>query len=133
MNHLDGVVKVDRLVALAMILSLATSVQAAPPRRDRIPPTAPQIVYAQGFFCFTLYLGATRSRDNVTPEPQLRYETFANGQFIGLLDTGSDTTAWGDLTLNDEGPNSVYVEAVDRAGNRARSGTATVTGFDCEL
>jgi hypothetical protein len=74
-----------------------------------------------------------RSSDNVTPERLLRYEVFANEQFIGLLDTGSDTTAWGDLDLIDEGPNQVYVEAVDVAGNRARSGTATVTGYDCEV
>jgi hypothetical protein len=121
-------------VATAMMFTLATGTAEAGRRRaDKAPPTAPVIVYAQGFFCFTLYLGAMRSTDNVTPEPQLRYETFANGVFIGLLDTGSATTAWGDLTLLEEGPNQVYVEAVDAAGNRARSGTATVTGFDCEV
>ena len=73
-----------------------------------------------------------RSTDNVTPEPLLRYEVFANDQFIGLLDRGTDTTV-GQSKLIDEGPNQVYVEAVDAAGNRARNGTATVTGFDCEL
>ena len=127
-----------KLAAVAAASALLLAIPGGTPaeagrRRDLIPPTAPVIVYAQGFFCFTFYLGAMRSSDNVSPEHLLRYEVFANDQFIGLLDTGSDTTAWGDLKLIDEGPNQVYVEAVDAAGNRARSGTATVTGFDCEL
>jgi hypothetical protein len=107
----------------------ATAAQAA--TADTTPPTAPTLVYAQGFFCFQLFVGAQRSTDNVTPEPQLRYEAFANGRFIGLLDRGSHTTAWGDLRLTTEGPNAVYVEAVDAAGNRSRSRTSTVTGYDC--
>jgi hypothetical protein len=98
---------------------------------DQTPPTAPFIVYAQGFFCYTLYIGASRSSDDVTPEPQIRYEVFANGEFIGLLDRGSPTTAWGNLKLTDEGPNQLFVDAVDAAGNRSRSNTATVTGYDC--
>ncbi len=127
-----------KLAAVAAAAALLLAIPGGSPalagrRRDLIPPTAPLIVYAQGFFCFTFYIGAMRSTDNVTPEPQLRYEVFANDQFIGLLDRGTDTTAWGNLKLIDEGPNQVYVEAVDAAGNRARSGTATVTGFDCEL
>ncbi|HEY7069958.1 MAG TPA: hypothetical protein VH479_07595 [Acidimicrobiales bacterium] len=117
------------LVATLLTPAAATAAQAAP--ADITPPSAPVIVYAQGFFCWTLYVGAQRSTDNVTPEPQLRYEAFANGRFIGVLDRGSDTTAWGDLRLTTEGPNTVFVEAVDAAGNRARSRTATVTGYDC--
>jgi hypothetical protein len=117
--------------AAAMLITPlgGSAAQAAP--ADRTPPTAPLIVYSQGFFCWTLYIGVTRVRDNVTPEPQIRYRAFANGQFIGLLDRGSDSTAWGDLRLRQEGPNRVYVEAVDLAGNRSRSNTGTVTGFDC--
>jgi hypothetical protein len=117
----------------AMLLSpmVGSAAQAAP--ADRTPPTAPRIVYSQGFFCWVFYLGAMRSSDNVTPEPQIRYQVFANGRFIGLLDRGSASTAWGDLRLRDAGPNRVYVDAVDQAGNRARSGTSTVTGFDCDL
>jgi hypothetical protein len=120
-------------VAATMLLVMAATPAQAGRRRDLIPPTAPVIVYSQGFFCFTYYIGAMRSSDNVTPEPQLRYEVFANDVFIGLLDRGSPTTAWGNLKLIDEGPNTVYVEAVDAAGNRARSNTSTATGFDCEL
>jgi hypothetical protein len=116
----------------ALLLAMATGpAQAAP--ADRTPPTAPFIVYSQGFFCFTHFIGAQRVTDNVTPEPQIRYEVFANGRFIGLLDRGSATTAWGNLKLIDEGPNRVFVEAVDAAGNRSRSTTATATGFDCEV
>jgi hypothetical protein len=117
--------------AAAMLLTPLTGTAAAAARRDRTPPTAPFIVYSQGFFCFTYYIGAMRVTDNVTPEPQIRYEVFANGQFIGLLDRGSASTAWGDLKLRTEGPNRVFVEAVDAAGNRSRSNTGTATGFDC--
>ena len=119
-------------MAAAMLLTTGTgpSAQAA---TDRTPPTAPRIVYSQGFFCFTLYIGAQRVTDNVTPEPEIRYEVFANGRFIGLLDRGNASAAWGNLKLNDEGPNRVFVEAVDAAGNRSRSGTNTVTGYDCEV
>ena len=94
--------------ALLLVPATGTAAQAAP---DRTP-------------------GVT---DNVTPEPRIRYETFANGRFIGLLDRGSASTAWGDLRLRDEGRNRVHVEAVDAAGNRSRSSTSTVTGFDCEV
>ncbi len=117
----------------ALLIAPATAAGARPVRADRMPPTTPYIVYSQGFFCFTLYIGAQRVTDNVTPEPEIRYEVFANGEFIGLLDRGTATTAWGDLKLVDEGPNEVYVDAVDAAGNRSRSNTNTVTGYDCEV
>jgi hypothetical protein len=126
-----------RLVAIAaaaaMLLAMASGPNAQAAPVDRTPPTAPLIVYSQGFFCFTYYIGARRVTDNVTPEPEIRYEVFANGRLIGLLDRGSATTAWGNLKLIDEGPNLVFVEAVDAAGNRSRSITGTATGFDCEL
>jgi hypothetical protein len=120
-------------VSAVMVLMLSTGAAAPASSVDRTPPTAPRIVYAQGFFCWTLYIGAQRVTDNVTPEPQIRYEAYANGRFIGLLDRGSASTAWGDLRLRDEGPNRVFVVAVDAAGNRARSASTTVTGFDCDL
>jgi hypothetical protein len=119
--------------AAAMLLTPAAGTAAQAATADETPPTAPYILYSQGFFCFTLYIGAQRATDNVTPEPELRYEAFANGQFIGLLDRGSSSSAWGNLKLNAEGPNQVFVEAVDAAGNRSRSNTNTVTGYDCEL
>jgi hypothetical protein len=118
------------VAAAAIFLTAAAGTAAWTAPADTTPPTAPRIVYARGFFCWTLYVGAMRSSDNVTPEPQLRYEVFANGQFIGLLDRGT-TDAWGDLRLRVEGPNQIYVDAVDAAGNRSRSNTATVTGYDC--
>jgi hypothetical protein len=37
------------------------------------------------------------------------------------------------LKPRDEGPNRVFVEAVDAADNRSRSNTNTVTGYDCEV
>jgi hypothetical protein len=114
----------------AMFLTPAAST-AAQAAADTTPPAAPFIVYSQGFSCFTLYIGAQRSSDNVTPEPQLRYEVFANGRFIGLLDRGSGSSAWGNLKLTATGPNAVFVEAVDTAGNRSRSNTNTVTGYAC--
>jgi hypothetical protein len=120
-------------VAASMLLATGIGPSAQAAGVDQTPPTAPYIVYSQGFFCFTLYIGAQRVTDNVTPEPEIRYEVFANGQFIGLLDRGNPSAAWGNLKLRDEGPNQVYVEAVDAAGNRSRSNTNTVTGWDCEL
>ena len=119
--------------AAAMLLTPAIGTAASAAVIDRTPPTAPYIGYSQGFFCFTLYIGVARVTDNVTPEPQLRYEAYANGQFIGLLDRGNMYSAWGNLKLRVEGPNQVYVEVVDAAGNRSRSNTNTVTGYDCEL
>jgi hypothetical protein len=120
-------------MAAALLLTTWTGPAAHAASTDQTPPTAPHIVYSQGFFCFTLYIGAQRVTDNVTPEPEIRYEVFGNGQFIGLLDRGNSSAAWGNLKLNDEGPNRVFVEAVDAAGNRSRSGTNTVTGYDCEV
>jgi hypothetical protein len=125
--------KLVTIAAVAAILLAMTIGPAQGAPVDRTPPTAPFIVYSQGFFCFTFYIGARRVTDNVTPEPEIRYEVFANGRVIGLLDRGSASTAWGNLKLIDEGPNRVFVEAVDTAGNRSRSSTATATGFDCEL
>jgi hypothetical protein len=118
--------------AAALLVTPAAGTAAQAAAADRTPPTAPYILYSQGFFCFTLYIGAQRATDNVTPEAELRYETFANGRFIGLLDRGSSSSAWGNLKLTDDGANRVFVEAVDAAGNRARSNTNTVTGYDCQ-
>jgi len=117
----------------AMLLTPATGSAAQAAVADRTPPTTPYFGYAQGFFCFTLYIGVARVSDNVTPEPQLRYEAWANGQFLGVMDRGNDYSAYGNLKLRVEGPNQVHVEVVDAAGNRSRSSTATVTGYDCEL
>ena len=121
------------LVAAAALLLTGASCIPAQAAVDKTPPSTPLFGYAQGFFCFTLYIGVGRVSDNVTPEPQLRYEAYANGQFIGLMDRGSSSSAWGNLKLTDEGPNQVFVEVVDEAGNRSRSETVTVTGYDCEV
>jgi len=117
--------------AAAMLLTPVVGTAARAASVDQTPPTTPFITYARGFFCFTLYIGVPRVTDNVTPEPELRYETFANGQFIGLLDRGDSSSAWGNLKLRSEGSNQVYVDVVDAAGNRSRSNTRTVTGYDC--
>jgi hypothetical protein len=115
--------------AILITPAIGTAAQAA--TADTTPPTAPYIVYSQGFFCFTLYIGAQKSTDNVTPQTQLRYEAFANGQFIGLLDRDSGSSIWGNLKLKSLGPNRVFVDAVDAAGNRSHSNTNTVTGYHC--
>ena len=130
-NRRTRLVTITAAAAMVFALASGPNAQAAPV--DQTPPTAPLIVYSQGFFCFTFYIGARRVTDNITPEPEIRYEVFANGRFIGLLDRGSASTAWGNLKLIDEGPNRVFVEAVDAAGNRSRSNTSTPTGFDCDL
>jgi len=119
--------------AAAILSTLLTSAgtAAAAARPDTTPPSAPLIGYAEGFYCLTLIIGANRSTDNVTPQPQLRYEVFADGARIGsLTDQGQPSGAWGVLQLRKTGPNRVTVQAVDAAGNRSPMSNAdVVTGY----
>ena len=85
--------KLVALVAAAALLLTAASCLPAPVGADRTPPSTPLFGYAQGFFCFTLYIGVGRVSDNVTPEPQLRYEAYANGEFIGSIKRFSENLA----------------------------------------
>jgi hypothetical protein len=116
-------------VAILSIVLPATATSAAP--ADRTPPTTPLWGYSQGFYCLTLILGTSRSTDNATPQPRLRYEAFGDGVFLGTLtDYPSNSGPWGVLQLKKAGPNYVTVRAVDAAGNRSVPSRANlVTGY----
>jgi hypothetical protein len=119
--------------ALSVAAIAATSLAAAPAHAavDRTPPTAPYILYSQGFQCFTLYIGVQRSIDNRTPQLSLRYEVFANGASLGTYaDNGYNSAAWATMYFRTPGPQPVYVRAIDRAGNKsARSNTNVIRAY----
>ncbi len=121
-------VTVATVAAVLSVLTVGPAASAA--SVDQTPPSTPFLGYSEGFQCLTVILGASRSTDNVTPQSQLRYEAFADGEFIGLLtDQGQPSGPWGVLQLKKAGPNSVAVRAVDAAGNRSAFSRAnTVTG-----
>src|SRR3954451_17254630 len=119
------------VAAIGILSTLLTGTAAAAATADTTPPTAPLIGYAEGFYCLTVIIGANRSTDNVTPQPQLRYQAFADGTLIGsLTDQGQPSGPWGVLQLKKTGPNTITVRAVDAAGNRsAPSRGVVVTGY----
>jgi hypothetical protein len=112
-------------------------VSATAARADTTPPSAPRIVYLQGYYCLTLIVGVDRSTDNQTPQSQLTYDVFADGRRIGsMADLGSVSGVWSIQHLTHTGPNAVTVRAVDAAGNRSApstgpSTTNVVNGFPC--
>jgi hypothetical protein len=119
------------VAAVTILSTLPAGTAASAASADTTPPTAPFIGYAEGFYCLTVIIGATRSTDNVTPQSQLRYEAFDDGVFIGTLtDQGQPPGPWGVLQLGKAGPNTVTVQAIDAAGNRsAFSNADVVTGY----
>jgi hypothetical protein len=106
-------------------------------RSGRRRPSAPRIVYAQGYYCLTLIAGVDRSTDDQTPQSQLTYDVFADGSLIGsMADLGSESGVWSIQHLTHTGPNTITVKAVDAAGNRSApstgpSTTNVVTGYPC--
>jgi hypothetical protein len=126
------------IVTAVAILSLsAASTAALASGADTTPPSAPRIVYAQGYYCLTLIVGVDRSTDNQTPQSQLTYDVFADGRRIGsMADLGSTSGVWSIQHLTHTGPNTITVKAVDAAGNRSApstgpSTTNVVTGYPC--
>jgi hypothetical protein len=128
----------DLLSDASSSLSLsATSTAALAAGADTTPPSAPRIVYAQGYYCLTLIVGVARSTDKRTPQSQLTYDVFADGRRIGsMADQGSESGVWSIQHLTHTGPNTITVKAVDAAGNRPApstgpSTTNAVTGYLC--
>jgi hypothetical protein len=121
------------VVAATILATSATAGAAQASHRDRIPPTAPYIVYSQGFYCMTFYIGVQRSTDNVTPQLALRYEVYTNGYLLATYaDNGYNSAAWATLRLRTVGPQMVYVRAIDAAGNRsAPTRSNPITGYPC--
>jgi hypothetical protein len=125
------------VAAAAMLPLLATGAAAQAAPRDRTAPTVPSIGYISTLRwngdCWTVTLSVSRSTDNVTPQPKLRYDVFADGVYIGtLVDHGHPAGSWGILYLNHDGPNAITARAVDAAGNRsAPSGAKFADPYAC--
>jgi hypothetical protein len=122
-------------VAILSLSAAGTAALAATP--DRTPPSAPRLTYATGYYCLTLIVGVNRSTDNQTPQSQLTYDVFADGNRIGsMADQGSVSGVYSIQHLTHTGPNTITVKAVDAAGNRSApstgpSTTNVVTGYPC--
>lgn len=120
--------------AAASLFTVVAGTPALAASHDTTPPTAPVLIYAQGYNCGQLIAGMMRSTDNVTPQSKLRYEVFSDGARIGsAVDQGSESGVWawlhGVLT---PGPHTITVKAGDAAGNwSAPSGGDVVTGYAC--
>ena len=121
------------VTAMAILPLSAASTTALAASADTTPPSAPHIVYLQGYYCLTLIVGVDRSTDNRTPQPQLTYQVFADGHRIGsMADQGSVSGVWSIQHLTHTGPNTITVKAVDAAGNRSAPSTGWVaTGYPC--
>jgi hypothetical protein len=127
--------------AAAMVATLVASTPALAAGRDRTPPTAPFLSYAQGYYCGVLIVGMERSTDNVTPQPQLKYEVFVDGAPFGpAIDQGSESGVWAWFQgavlppgpILSPGPHTVTAKAQDAAGNwSAPSRALPVTGYRC--
>ena len=122
------------IVTAAVILSLsASSTAALAATPDTTPPSAPRLLYATGYYCLTLIVGVTRSTDNQTPQSQLTYDVFADGNRIAsMADNGAYSGVYSIQHLTHTGPNTITVKAVDAAGNRSAPSTGWVaTGYPC--
>jgi hypothetical protein len=121
-------------VATAIGFTVAAGTPALASGGDSAPPTAPILDYAEGFNCGQVIVGFLRSTDNVTPQPQLTYEVFADGTPIGsATDMGDPSGVWAWLHgVLKPGSSTITVKAQDAAGNwSAPSNADVVTGYAC--
>ncbi len=128
-------IRITVTVAATIVAAIATGTPALAASGDTTPPTAPYLIYAQGYYCGQLIVGMMRSTDNVTPQSQLRYEVFADGRPVGSApDLGGEEGVW-KWFQNDvltPGSHTVTVKAEDAAGNWSASSSAdVVTGYAC--
>jgi hypothetical protein len=121
------------IVTAVAILSLSAAGTTALAAADTTPPSAPRLTYATGYYCLTLIVGVNRSTDNQTPQSQLTYDVFADGNRIGsMADNGGYSGVYSIQHLTHTGPNTITVKAVDAAGNRSAPSTGWVaTGYPC--
>ena len=137
-------VRIAAAVATAATAAGLTVAAAATPAlasgRDTTPPTAPVLIYYQGYYCGVLIVGMDRSTDNVTPQPQRKYEVFVDGRPFGpAVDQGSESGVWAWFQgpsvpgpVLSPGPHTVTAKAQDAAGNwSAPSKAQPVTGYRC--
>jgi hypothetical protein len=126
-------------VPAAIVAALASGAPALGYGGDTTPPTAPFLAYAQGYYCGVLIVGMNRATDDVTPQPQLRYEVFIDGAPFGpAVDQGSESGVWAWFQPSTGGPtltpgqHTATVKARDAAGNwSAPSRSWPVTGYRC--
>ncbi len=134
-------VRIATAVTAAVGLAIAAASPALASSRDRTPPAAPFLAYAQGYYCGVLIVGMDRSTDNVTPQSQLKYEVFVDGAPFGpAVDQGSESGVWAWFQgavvppgpILPPGPHTVTARAQDAAGNwSAPSNADPVTGYRC--
>ena len=125
-------------IAVAAVTGIVAALAAAAPALaasgDTTPPTAPYLIYYEGYHCGQLIVGMMSSTDNLTPQSQLRYEVFVDGTPIGPAPNMSDGQVWA-WFQNDvlrPGSHTVTVKAEDAAGNwSAPSNAGVVTGYAC--
>lgn len=125
-------------IAVAVAAGLVSAVAAGTPAfaagGDTTPPTAPYLIYYEGYYCGQLIVGMMSSTDNVTPQSQLRYEVFVDGTSIGPASNMQDgeVWAWFQNDVLTPGSHTVTVKAEDAAGNwSAPSNAGVVTGYAC--
>jgi len=124
-------------IAVAVAAGMMSAVMAGAPAlasSDTTPPTAPYLIYYEGYNCGQLIVGMMSSTDNVTPQSQLRYEVFVDGAPIGPAPNMSDgeVWAWFQNDVLTPGTHMVTVKAEDAAGNwSAPSAARAVTGYAC--
>lgn len=133
-------VRIAAAAAAAIGLTVAAGTPALASGRDTTPPTAPVLIYYQGYYCGVLIVGMDRSTDNVTPQSQLKYEVFIDGKPFGpAVDQGSESGVWAWFQgpsvpgpVLSPGQHTVTAKAQDAAGNwSAPSKAQPVTGFRC--
>jgi hypothetical protein len=141
MRHLvrTAIVVVAAILFFSMTGAAARATEVDTTDVDTTPPTAPYIFYASGLLwtgeCQTVTLGVGLSTDDVTPQLDLTYDVFADGEYLGtLIKTNSypPDSVWGALKLNHAGNNTITAKAVDAAGNRSEPSNAQVVfGYAC--
>lgn len=95
------------------------------PSTDTSGPTAPGNLTAWDFGCET-WLFWDESVDDVDPQYAIRYEVQVNGVFDGTQ-TGIDR--W--ITYGTQATNTFSVQAIDSAGNRSATSSATLHDQVC--
>lgn len=124
-------IPVAAVTGIVAALAVSTPAFAA---GDTTPPTAPYLIYYQGYHCGQLIVGMMSSADNLTPQSQLRYEVFVDGAPIGPAPNmgNVEVWAWFQNDVLTPGSHTVTVKSEDVAGNwSALSNAGVVTGYAC--